>query len=89
MFNRNKELLKTLEYIHGNNNYTDEQFIKAMYMAVKRTRQFNKYFQKWKKVPVAQRNTKDLCQTYFCDWYAKFDLQQDSLQDFGVANAVI
>lgn len=51
--------------IHGNNNYMAEEFIKATYMAVKRTRQFDKDCQKWKKLSKVQRNTKDLCQTYF------------------------
>ena len=69
LFDQIKELLEILADMQGNNNYTDDKFIKAMYMSVKCTREFDKDCEKWKKLPVAQHNTKDLCQTYFRDQY--------------------
>ena len=75
--------------MNGNNDYTDDEFIKATYIAVKHTREFDKDCEKWKRLPVAQHNTKDLCWTYFRDRYKEFNSQHDTLHDVGVANAAV
>ena len=89
LFDQIKDLLETLADMNGNNNYMDDEFIEATYMAVKRTREFNKDCEKWKRLPEAQRNTKDLCRTYFRDQYKEFNSQRDTLHDVGVANAAV
>ena len=89
LFDQIKELLETLADMQGNNNYMDNKLIKATYMSVKHTKEFDKDCEKLKKLPVAQYNTKDLCQTYFHDQYKEFNSQWDTLHDVSVANIVV
>ena len=56
MFERVSEGLETIANM-DNNNHTAAQFIEAVYMVVKKTKQFTKACERWKRLPAADRQT--------------------------------
>ena len=68
--------------------YPEEDFVEALYMAVQKTKQFQKACLKWKKKDEVDCATEAQASEFFKDMYEVFDEQRDSLHDIGVANNV-
>ena len=71
------------------NPYPDEDFVKALYMAVQKTKQFTKVCEKWKQKPAGERATEAQARTYFKGAYEIYDAERDSLHEIGVANNAV
>ena len=73
LFSNLKEHLTTLGEMKNAITYPDEDFTKAVYMAVKKMKQFTKTCEKWKQKPFAKRSTAAQARAYFKGAYEIFD----------------
>ena len=69
--------------------YPEEDFIKALYMAVQKTKKFIKVRAKWRRKTAGDRATEAQARTYFKEAYGIYDEGCDSLHEVGVANNVV
>ena len=69
--------------------YPEEDFVEALYMAVQKTKQFQKACTKWKNKPACEFATKAQARTYSKDVYEIFDEVCNSLHKMGVANNAV
>mmetsp|Transcript_24127 Transcript_24127/g.27593 ORF Transcript_24127/g.27593 Transcript_24127/m.27593 type:complete len:179 (-) Transcript_24127:381-917(-) len=89
LFANLKEYLTTLGEMKNAILYPEEDFIEALYMVVKKTKQFTKACEKWKRKPLVDRSTETQAREYFKGVYEIFDAKRDSLHDMGVTNNVV
>jgi len=89
LFANLKKHLTTLGEMKNAIPYPDEDFIEALYITVKKTKQFTKSCEKWKRKPPVDRSTKAQAREYFKGVYEIFDAQRDSFHEMGVANNVV
>ena len=69
--------------------YPEEDFVQALYMAVQKTKQFEKVWAKWKKKSAGDRTTEAQAKTYFKEAYDIYDAERDTLHETGVANNAV
>ena len=69
--------------------YPAQDFIEAVYMAVRGTKQFTNACEKWKRKPVCERTTEAQARTFFKDVYKFFEAERNSFHKIGVANNVV
>ena len=84
-----KEHLTTLGEMKNAIPYSDKDFIKALYMAIHKSKQSTKACAKWKQKPAAERATKVQARAYFKDVCEIFDAERDSFHEMGVTNNVV
>ena len=84
-----KKHLTTLGEMKNVIPYPDEDFIEALYMVVKKTKQFTKVCEKWKRKPLVDRSTKAQAREYFKGVYEISDTRCNSFHEMGVANNVV
>ena len=89
LFANLKEHLTTLGEMRNAIPYPEEDFIEALYMAVKKTKQFTKACEKWKRKPSVDISTEAQARAYFKDVYEIFYAERDSFHEVGVTNNVV
>ena len=89
MFDDIKTHLQTLTEMKDDVPYPEENFIKAVYMAVRGLKQFTKACETWKWKSAGDRATEAQCWALFKEKYEIYDAEQDSLHDMSVANNTV
>ena len=89
LFASTKKNLTTLAEMKNAVPYPPQDFIEAVYMAVRGTKQFTKACEKWKRKPAQDQTTEAQARTFFKDVYEIFDAERESFHDMGLANNIV